>query len=82
MHDYGIVGAGSAGCVLARRLSAICSNQVLLLEPGGPDDSPFIHTPAMMALLPDHWAPAAPPQRASANLTLAERRPREADLTP
>jgi choline dehydrogenase len=53
MYDYVIVGAGSAGCVLANRLSADPATQVLLLEAGGPDDSPYVHTPAMVAMLPD-----------------------------
>jgi choline dehydrogenase len=43
--DYVIVGAGSAGCVLANRLSADPSNTVLLLEAGGPDTNPWIHVP-------------------------------------
>ena len=43
--DYVIVGAGSAGCVLANRLSADPGNRVLLLEAGGKDTNPWIHIP-------------------------------------
>ena len=79
MYDYVIVGAGSAGCVLANRLSEDPDVRVLLVEAGPPDTADFIHIPAAFSALFrtqhdwDHitgWEPGAqqpphlPPARA------------------
>lgn len=66
VFDYVIVGAGSAGCVLANRLSADPSRSVCLIEAGPPDRSPLIHIPAgILGLLPNrhvNWAYKTEPQ--------------------
>jgi 4-pyridoxate dehydrogenase len=53
-YDYIIVGAGSAGCVLANRLSEDGDASVLLIEAGGRDWHPYIHIPLGMGRMHDH----------------------------
>jgi choline dehydrogenase len=50
-HDYVIVGAGTAGCIVANRLTASGRHRVLLLEAGGRDSNPWVAVPAGISRL-------------------------------
>lgn len=74
LYDYIIVGGGSAGCVLANRLTEDRETRVLLLEAGGRDTNPYIHMPvgfAKMTTGPLTWGLVTTPQKHANNREIA-----------
>jgi len=76
--DYIIVGAGSAGCVLANRLSADPNNRVLLLEAGPKDNSLYIRIPAgfykLLTSKKYNWGFETEPEEGTGNRAIATPR--------
>ncbi|HXC58257.1 MAG TPA: GMC family oxidoreductase N-terminal domain-containing protein, partial [Steroidobacteraceae bacterium] len=73
-YDFIVVGAGTAGCVLAARLSEDAHARVCLIEAGGPARHPFIHVPALVGPAIMHrslgWGLSTEPQTALDNRRL------------